>query len=397
MATITETEISIKTPLNGSISCEKYPRTIIVYYENDTRISNNIQQSKQVLRKDTFLKWHKNRFLPCTHTVSTETNITSDLFSSNIKKIVTRHTLYNEMSIRITLDYENHNFYLNGETEDIQIADKFYDVYCEYLDLYIQNTTNYYDTFPITSYNRITSRKFEIFNIGDNVNCIGVKYKYDGYKTKLIITDNSEGYYLAPSVNIIQKVTIPEELSKFNKFVLQLETMSNNIIITDVIGVYINNVLYAPNPGDVLDFFRYLNLNTKHLTIEVEQHTYRLYTQHDMFERGPIDCYDGYIFVTRQHEYKVKLPTVDLHLIRKFFYVYEGEKKIQVGDHQYPFEDGIYEVIRHPRDHDGLYRFIVLRQRFDRHYPCSKTEYDKFIENNKKWADYFRKHPITCQ
>lgn len=314
---------------------------------------------------------------------------------SNAGKTITRYTLYEHQSIRITIDYENNTFYLNGETENVTASELFYETYFPYLKLYgVIDLSHCYNDLQISTYNSITSRKFEIFNIGDEINCLAIKYKYDGYKCKMFI-DACTALYFAPVVRIIQRINTPDVLRPFNKLILQLECMDDKLIITDVIGVYINDVLYAPTPMDALLFCKSLNINDKNVHLTINGTSYTLYTQHEIAEREPIDRYDGYIFVTDHREYKVKLPTVDLHLIKHFFYLYDAEKKIQVSDFQYDFADGIYEVIRHPQDFDNIYRFIILRQRFDRHYPCSKLEYEDFCESNRRWNEHLRNNPIS--
>lgn len=373
-----------------------YQRVLVVYFTNDIRVSNGVQQLKQTLQKQTFLKWHKCVFLPCTYTVATETATEYDLYLANIKKIITRFIVYEANLIRISIEYENHQFYLSGETEDVTQAEDFYEKFYSYMVLFkTLDIHHYYDKILVSSYNNITSRKFENFNIGDEINCLAIKYKYDGFKCKLaVISDYA--YYFAPVVGIIQRIDTPLPLRPFKRLIFQLECMDDKLIITDVIGVYINKILYPPTPIDTLSFLKSLQINQQDLKIKLNNgKSYQLYAQHEMSEREPIDIYDGYIFVTDQKEYKVKLPTVDLHLIKRFFYLYEGGKKIQVSDFQYDYADGIYEVIRHPQDFDSIYRLIVLRQRFDRHYPCNKAEYENFRESNRKWTEHLKKYPIT--
>lgn len=383
--------------INLPTNVTDYKHSIVVYYENDIRVSKGVQQLKQISHKDTYLKWHKNIFLPCTYTIATETNTDYDLYLSNIKKIITRFTVYEQRAVRIALDYENGRFFLSGETEDTTMADEFYDIYVHFMKQFQVDSdiSHNFDSFILSSYNGITSRRFENYNVGDEINCLAVKYKYDGYKTKMVVVSERQAYYFASAVKILERIAIPEILGKYKNFVFQLETMQDKLIITDVIGVYINRILYAPAPMDTLSFLKYLCLNDRDYRIDVSGSVYGLYTQHEMSDRGPLDCYDGYIFVTAHREYKVKLPTVDLHLIKKFFYAYDGDKKKHVSDFQYDYDDGIYEVMRHPRDYDNAYRFIVLRQRFDRHYPCSQLEYDKFTESNKRWTEHLKKNPIS--
>lgn len=366
-----------------------------MYFENDIRVSNGVQQLKLVSHKDTYLKYYNGMFLPCSYTIATETNTEYDLYLSNAKKTITRYTLYDQHSIRITLDYENNTFYLNGETENVTEAEQFYATYYSFLKLYASlDISHHYENIVISAYNNITSRKFEIFNIGDELNCLAVKFKYDGFKAKLVI-DSDTGIFFGSVVGVIQRVELPGILRKFKKMIFQLECMDDKLIITDVIGVYIRNVLYAPTPLDTLNFFKSLKINEKNLHLTIKGRPYRLYTQHEMSEHEAIDRYDGYIFVTDRREFKVKLPTIDLHLKKKFFYLYDGEKKIQVSDFQYDYEDGIYEVMRHPQDFDNIYRLIILRQRFDRHYPCSKSEYEKFCESNHKWTEHLQNNPVS--
>lgn len=373
-----EKEVSIKIPIKNFVN-ENYKHSIVVYYENDMRISNGKQQIKKIVHKTVYLKWYQEIFLPCTYTVSSESDTNYNLYCSNIKKIITRFTMYEENSIRIAIEFENNEYFLRGETEDVNNLDQFYCLFLSYLKKC--SYCNFYDQIPIPSYNSITSRKFENFHIDLEINCLAIKYKYDGYKGKIIIS-GSLGYIFRP-VEKTEVVTI-DVLKNYDGMVFQIECMDDKIILTDVIGAYINGTLYSPSPMDSLKFLKHLNLNVSPPSV---LDVYSIYTQHEIDDCEPFDKYDGYIFVTPEREYKVKLPTVDLQLVNNFFYYNQNDQKIQVSDYSYYFEDGIFEVMQNP--HDNMYKFVVLRQRFDRHYACTENEYQAFCKSSLLWRNYF--------
>lgn len=386
MVDVIEKEISIKIPLEECIeNIEEYPRSIVVYYNNDIRISNGIQQIKRTNHKDCYLKWYNNYFLPCVYTISTEQTTNYDLLSLSLKKIITRFTLYEEHDMRITIEFENDGYFLKGETENLDEIKKFYEKFTTFMRS--TKCMNVYDKIEINSYNSITSRSFGLFTIGDELTCVGIKFKYDGYKGKLIVGDSC-CYLTRPVGNLIQKIIIPN-LQKFKNFVFQVECMDEKIILTDVIGIYINGTLFTPGPIDVMSFFLSLNLNEDPPKVIVDDKLFSVYTQHYITESGQmaIDKYDGFIYVSEHKEYKVKLPTIDLELRNKFFY-YHDEIQKQTSDFQYDYEDGIYEVMHHPHDHNNMYRFLILRHRFDRQYASNKNEYNIFIAANQTWSQF---------
>lgn len=373
-----ETEVTIKIPIKTFINNQNYKQSIVIYYDNDLRITDKTQQIKKTVRRNCYLKWFNNTFLPCTYTVSNEYNTNINLYLCSIRKIITRFTLYEANFIRITVEFENNRYFLKGETENVENIQQFYELYLCYLNNF--DHENQYDKIHINSYNNVPSRPFGIYNLGDDIECRAVKYKFDGYKAKLFILSGI-GYLIRPVDTLITKIDIPQ-LKEYDNFFYQVECMDDKIIITDVIGVYINGDLYSPNPVDALEHLKYLNING--IQIVVDNKLYRIYNQYTIQDGPPIDKYDGYIFVTMEKEYKVKIPTVDLELKNNFFYYNNNDNKIQVNDFKYNYEDGIYEVTFT----QSFLKYKVLRQRFDRHCACKKEEYDAFCISTQKWKEF---------
>jgi hypothetical protein len=364
------------------------------------RISNFVQQQKKNITKHTYLKIIKGKFLPCSLTTSTEDITNHDLYKYNLKSIVTRFILHDNNKQRISIDFQNHEYFLNGETENPQECDNFYELFLQYLnDLEKFVKFEHYDNFEIQNYNSIPSRKLEIFKIGDPVEYLAIKFKYDGHKGKFV-TDNRGRCYYFDAIENISEIQLPEELTKYRNIIFQIELTQNhdgsggNFILTDIIGTYINKQLFSTTPMDVLNFFETMDI-PQNFQIDIDGRYYTLGKQQRIEKTAgtPIYRYDGYILVTDRSEYKLKFPTIDLQLENKFFYIYDADAKPQqVNDYQYPYPDGTYEVMRERSDLKGVHKLIILRKRYDRHYPSTAAEYETFNKANELWMKYFNEH-----
>lgn len=397
MQLTTENEISIKIQLKKfkmpDYMDDVRRQTLILYYDNGMRISDGKQQLKCCLSKHNVLKILDGDFLPCSITKATEECKNYDLFKHNLNVIITRFILYeDENKQRISIDFQNHTYYLNGESEDVSRAGEFYKLYMYYYNKFKEYIDdNYYDKFEIQKFDSIPSRKLEIFKIGDVAEYVYLKYKYDGYKGKFVANEN--GVYYFDSIGVITKINLPDIFHKYKNIIFQVEMIENTngvnyMIITDIIGLYINKQLYSTTPTDVLNFLNELHI-PEGFIVHVNQLSFMLRKQH-VYSEGPITRFDGYIMVTEQNEYKVKFPTIDLHLQNNFFYAYDTNgKQYQVSDYKYLYQDGIYEVMRDLNDMTGIYRLMILRRRYDRNYPSTLTEYETFKEANDKWMPYF--------
>lgn len=157
---------------------------------------------------------------------------------------------------------------------------------------------------------------------------------------------------------------------------------SKNIILTDIIGVYIANNLYTTNPINVLEYFEHLqNLNICiGEDIYFDNEKYQLYAQKRLtsIREKPFDKYDGFIFINQKNEFKYKVPTCDVRIIKTEIYL--DSNTIPLNHEKYEgFQDNSIVEIR--ANANGKYE--IIRKRLDRIYPSTKADFQSFVENSK--------------
>jgi hypothetical protein len=378
-----EYEISIKLLINGCL-LKKLPTTPtsrIFYFADDLRFVDGVGQIKKVTHSRYFIKRYKDVLFPCIYTEATETPTTQSIESKQIQSHVSRFILKINRHIRISIDYENYQYYLKGEIENCRVGlqiDHFLMEYYSYWIQYNQNTTDQFDNLPVNLHNQITSRVFK--------NCVldppnvhsATKYKYDGYRGKFVIKKNNEAEY-SDSLNKYAKITdLPASLGKYVNLIVHVEVMEKCFIMTDLMAI-IKQKTYSFSPLDVTSFFASLD-SVYGQNILIDEISTTLFFQRPI-EDGvdiPIDKHDGCILISDEYEYKFKLPTCDVSIKSGFLYL-DDDSKNHLTNHRFRgYKDGIYEI-------ENFNELKVMRMRPDRHHTSTREEYEEFLVTNRKW------------
>lgn len=427
-----------------SISCSDYETikaqypdkqtTFVIYFEN-YRISNLRKEIK--VRKHTIyeLYFFKNKFIPCKHTIASEQRIDYPVNLQKTKSIVKRTILFEEYdtdnndNVRIAIEVQTFElkieYYLCVEIEFINKKTFYENIHsknlgqrmCELCYLYINqifdNLKIKCDEFDASKFGKITSRKFadiQTFNPHSNKEYI-LKAKYDGVKGKFcnnlyfidtieqtiqtnygidMDCDNNTKF---PNQGRITK--LPEQFDKFKNVIFQIEFMeSGNIIVTDIIGIYINDILYSPNPNTVLTAFSEINIQCG-ANIQLENCTFPLYTQKELpsgfSPTDIIDKYDGFIITWLNNEYKFKTPTCDVRMKNTKLFLDSSKVPISYDTFSNFEDDVIYEIVKKPE------AFVILRRRPDRLYTSSRNEFNTFLKNSAFMNNFTKFHKTSTQ
>lgn len=208
----------------------------------------------------------------------------------------------------------------------------------------------------------------------------GIKYKYDGYRGKFFILENDSILFMDALNNFETLLDYPSVLNLYKNLVLQVEILDDCIILTDVIGAYVNKKFYMVSPMDVISFFGCLNISSARYMfcdeIKILNKSMKLFVQKliDLSVDEPIGPIDGYIVISNFFEYKYKISTIDVLVRNHEMYLDTATKfpctipLMGIND----LSDGVYEIMYY----DGVYK--ILRKRMDRIMGCTIDEFETF-------------------
>lgn len=421
---------------NPSLSTE-----MILYYLGGTRISGDKVQYKAECDKSHLLKYYCStnihnpiHFFPMTRKHCQEYTVMMPQDISKIERVIVRHNIAIEqkkkdyITIRISLERcfgsEGGHYALTGE---IEYSKKIYNNYtrlneCEtiLLQRLMQITgecLNQLDSnsrFDLPSQEilfKAPCRKFSTFKEKEtysrghpNNSCI--LYKFDGHKGRILIIGNGCILYF-DDLNNLQSIQ-SNVLSFASRIIFQIEFVRGNMvsniynamIIVDIIGAYIGNQLYVPEPMDVINFFELINtynLIKKNLFICLPiQGMVKVFTQYKLKENTPNSLYqyDGYIVINDFNIFKFKSPTIDALLLNGYLHL--EDRKDALSNQTFPHleENKIYEIgpeIGTSLDQTFI-KYVIYRKRKDRTYSSTSAHYDSFIEDIKFFRRYMNQH-----
>ena len=414
----------------------------VIYMSDDgynLRIHSDKFQKKTEKERANFLIFMNNKFIPYTQTKSIESPAFKCIDFSKINTIVTRYTLLEYDENINDKPYDDDDIkYVRIVVESISNekgVDYMFAAEVEYSNVSYENPNNLkvvnqtlfdlvskilepvwdsidikYDAIQPENVINIPSRIFHpIYKI--DVNNYLIKYKFDGYKGKMIYTKKNFYYF-----DDLQKFKIIEVYPKvfefFENIIFQFEIVSNventmNVLmLTDIIGVYINNTLYTLKPTDVLKVFSYISSISKSLddiTLNFRKDFNKPHSKYDDKNFENIDgyclqiqkpilptdkCsnlkYDGFIIISNELEIKYKIPTCDVRLFNYMLYIDNMNEPV-TSEMFYGSEyknNKIYEISINPKG------FVyILRSRYDRFLTSTIAEYENFIEISKIMID----------
>lgn len=420
-----ESSIKIKISRNQyETLLEQYPHkitTYVVYFDN-YRISNFKKEKKERIHTICELLYFKNKFIPCKHTIASEQPIDVETNLHETTSIVCRSILHkttaNDENVRIAIEKQDfellveYNFCVEIEFANVdafnakirsqelgqQMGELCSDYMCKFFDkLHIEC-----DQFDAVKFGKITSRKFDdIQNFNAHAEPYILKAKYDGVKGKfcnnLYCIDTFQPIILISSGDTLLNTgtikALPKQFDSFENVIFQFELMeSGNVIVTDIIGIYIKETLFSPSPNTVLRVFQEQNIDGS--DIQLGNYPCKLYTQKALtlgFTAADIiDKCDGFIITSQNREYKFKMPTCDVRLKAGKLYLDNSSVPISYDTFSHYVDDIIYEIVKRPQG------FIILRKRSDRIYTSSLEEYQTFLKNSKFFNNLVRFHKTNA-
>lgn len=415
-------ELLVKNP---SLNTE-----MILYYLDGTRISGDKVQCKVECDKSHLLKFHCSsnihnpiHFLPMTRKHCQEYIVMMPQDISKVETLIVRHNIALEkkikdhITIRISLERcfgsEGGHYALTGE---IEYSKKIYNNYtrlneCETILLKrlmkiageCLNQLDSNSRFDLPSQEilfKAPCRKFSTFKeretySREHPNSRCSLYKFDGYKGRLLIIGNGCILYF-DDLNNLQSIQ-SNLLSFASRIMFQIEFVQGNLdsniynamIIVDIIGAYIGNQLYVPEPMDVINFFELINrcnLIKRDLFVCLPiQGCVKVFTQYKLKENTPNSLYkyDGYIMINDYNIFKFKIPTIDALLLNGYLHLEDRKDALSNQTFTHLEENKIYEIgpeIGTSLDPTFL-KFKIYRKRKDRTYSSTSAQYDSFIED----------------
>lgn len=310
-----------------------------------------------------------------------------------------RHVLYEKNNIRISADEvissQGTSFFFCGEHEYTKndamkwknykmrenelfdvLLDKFKSIF-----LKINFNLNF-DTPKIEDIYSIPSRKFSNFHDKEfDSSSYLILPKWDGYKGRFVIKESGVIFTL----NDVGEICVVYQRFEFDnifgeKIWIQYEILESvqKIVITDILGVYINKKLYMPDAEDVILYFKSLNLKGFTINFRGNLDVNNYYAVQIQKPVPSLDArffpIDGFILVSNNKLFKYKIPTIDFRVCNNLLYI-DGEITPECFD-DYNLKDGcIYEFQKKGNT------FSCIKLRHDRKYTSTVEEYKEFQAN----------------
>lgn len=438
---------SFETILNNH---KDHRRLFIFYTKNGVRYVDGVFEKKTVIKKKnkailiTFPRQSEHVtglnsiFLPITEKVSKEEQLCFESHLScfdptNITTVVIRYVLFDmfddtiNSKIRVCIEenIENgvsHRRVLTCEVEYKQ-TNSLYEIenkvfYHFVMHFYMHIGKHLYDDVNVINMMSFPSRKF--LNIHKNKFVIkkdnhSIKKKLDGYKGRLCCNRNNLGV-LNDDMGAFKSFECTQ-LSEFQNVVFQIEILNKtldcknqaHIVIVDVLGVLFKNKIHTVPPLYVKTFLEYFN-NKYYETSVIKVYDKSPFMNCDdtinyfklICQRNYIDLdsanndrrnlpVDGYILSTDRGDYKLKLPTMDVHLKRstndpKMLNAYLDNNLNSIMSFSFDenieiHNDKIYEI--------SLSMKCVLRMRNERQYTSTCKEYEEQKRDLEMYKDIY--------
>lgn len=435
----------------------------VFYYENGNRMTCNVfQRKEQILpcRRLLYMsgEWDSPLYLPMVRTVSREVNLTEDEIvacnSNFIVSKVKRLVLKKDDEFRICIEWRANQkgvtTTLTAEveyTEEVrnnytELVNKETQLVCTIKDELLKYTNNntirvneilsihkYCDKIDISTLCSVPCRVFnKLQNIKiTNSNNVYYKYKYDGFKGKMVCYKENMCMYQDDAHVYLPRIYTGFLNSLPNLFI-QVENMCNvvvknkevsnkcnlmnleSLIITDILGIKMGGFYYRPEPMNVLKFlqtykarevtFPMLEFGNKTIFVQSiitrKDELSNLNTTDEDEGNEDVMPIDGKILIYEDREYKYKIPTFDIKIKNnKGFVKTDSNVNIrnnsdnQINDQFFEQKNGIYEVSFKDRKISRLRnKLVVLRARTDRINPSTLQE----VEDAEVEMDVLRKY-----
>lgn len=203
--------------------------------------------------------------------------------------------------------------------------------------------------------------------------------KWNGVKAKLVYSSVVGCYLWRDADDILKINNVPNEFRVFDKLCLQVEVLEDLMVVTEILAINYNNVLFINEPNTniaCLEHYSYLNNMDVRLDgklVRVQQ--FYAAPKPDTYKH--CELYDGLVIMQDNKLIKWKQPTIDVKYLGDGF---------AVGNHIiYIPNDGNLEI-------NAIYEItigdIILRKRNDRLACSTQNEYEIYLES----VDMFKKY-----
>lgn len=427
-----EYETSIRLPISetiyqhiyNSMVNEEDKNDIILYFEDDKRISNNKCQYKHINTKKCLMKilYYNDRvyFIPYVRKSSDEYLVAlPEVFSVNsiiIRQVIFEGIILEDFKMRIALEKCTTNkmglvYSLTAEVEYSQMAfvyyrnstaveEAFFNELINRVFIYLEDldTSTLFKVPDSTTIIDVASRVFKHLNSSYTPSkSEAIVFKYDGFKGKIVMTANGLSYY----DSLHNKYTGNcFALNDFRNIFFQVEVLEDNFIcLVDILGGYTSNVTtnemqHIPKPLEVMKFFDWMRdyLFTQYGLSEPYQleldsvpvQQFKLFLQKPINPEALPVCnhqHDGYIIIESDKLFKCKIPTIDIVFVNGYMEV--SDRVGSICNEYYPKYDNdskkIYEVCQKATGTG----YNVLRERFDRSVPSTNEQFEAFEKELK--------------
>lgn len=374
-----------------------YEKHIIIYFRNNIRVSDQQIQIKTHLQQSRILKITKNaQFIPLIRRISLEESYTDRLDFSSMTTIIIRYTIYQKDNIRIALEKQIlqngcGQYVLTGEVEyksqnefsNYNILQSFEAQLLYRLQLISNDRINHYLNFDEISIRQlldIRSRVFHKFHKSTisirNHKDLKIIKKYDGHKCIAFQQQNDQLILFHMMKVETRSIKLFDE-----RVIFQFEIMHDSCVLVDIIGVYINNKLFMPEPLELFQYFNKWILKQEKINNGPPQLFNKpIIIQHPtkiLPHLSYNEC-DGFIIIHENKLYKMKTPTIDVELNEDGYLTVDNHVLCHKSDVVSGLSaPGIYEITKifHPP-----HEIVILRYRYDRIYSSTFEEYQEFLE-----------------
>lgn len=417
---IVEFESSITLPIPRRIykkileNFEHLGNYSIFYFANGSRMSNQSIQYKQVKKRTNVLKIiileDKFLFLPLVRKSAIEYSVGLPQPISTVETAIDRIIIFenttNIYKVRISaecvLTKNNGQYYqITAEIEYAHNISYYYNsikaaedyllsIFMKKLKVYVENikTEHVFCFSNPKLISHVPSRKFNSFFKDYTKSKLEVKvHKFDGYKGRFYIQNKVMYIYDDLHTNIVSSF---KEFNGFENIFFQIEILKGHVVITDVLGGYINDnitshSLYMPEPLDVILFFMQLKkfgIFPDNVVVDLKElgmcNAIVQYPIGSSTKESELP-FDGYLIIKEDKIFKFKIPTIDVRI--KNGYIQIDDKPESISPQIYPNYDNnkIYEIAAEKNKNNSI-TFKVLRERLDRHYTSTAKEVSDFFQ-----------------
>lgn len=384
----------------------KLEETVILIFDNDTRLASRVYQSKRIETRKFVAVFTNGRFFPILRTyavekVETLPKSTDDLpqVSKAIYRVIVTKldaTKRDGVSTRFSFNKEEdaqHGVFYNMacETEYSMTA-----TYREIMDNEQTMIQDYYDFISLVELRMDAQTlndlfasvvpKVQMWSCFDPTLPYKWAYKWNGVKAKSVV--KNDRILLWPDSAPVQTLRYDGDLSAIDKIAFQVEIMPMCVVLIHAISVSFFDKIYNIEPYTGIQVLDHLHrtlqnviVTNKDRTLSVPLIVQRFHDDQPCPETFPMDRFDGFIFAQDLLFIKWKQPTIDVK--------YLGNNTFKVGDDKTPIMFTLDEEERAEDkcEEDNIYelssKLSILRKRIDRLHCSTTREYELFVKSIK--------------